>query len=153
VVQWYSISFLIQRLKVRPHTCALKAFAQYFFNIPWKFLNSFQVVLGKNIYEQFLPIWGNHFCISKLLGNCSWVLGQCTIFKTENPEFYIASSHVFVALKWPIKKKKNDDANLSWWRNYHTKPLISHTFSGDCPFKTRIVHNQSANHQGLSIHT
>jgi hypothetical protein len=44
VVQWYSISFLIQRLLVRAHTCSLKAFAQYFFNIPCKFMNSFQVV-------------------------------------------------------------------------------------------------------------
>jgi hypothetical protein len=54
VVQLYSISFLIQRLKVRAHTCASKAFAQYFFNIPCKFMNSFQVVSEKIFMNNFL---------------------------------------------------------------------------------------------------
>jgi hypothetical protein len=50
----------------------MKAFAQYFFNKPCKFMNSFQVVLEKifmnNLSEEITSAF------PKLLGNCSWVL-------------------------------------------------------------------------------
>jgi hypothetical protein len=57
----------------------LKAFAQYFFNIPYKFMNSFQVVLEKIFMNKFLLSDEITSAFPKLLGNCSWVLGQCTV--------------------------------------------------------------------------
>jgi hypothetical protein len=56
--------------------CALEAFAQYFFNIPCKFMNSFQVVLEKIFMNNFLLSVEITSAFPKLLGNCSWVLGQ-----------------------------------------------------------------------------
>jgi hypothetical protein len=55
----------------------LKAFAQYFFNKPYKFMNSFQVVLEKILMNNFLLSEEITSAFPKLLGNCSWVLGQC----------------------------------------------------------------------------
>jgi hypothetical protein len=55
----------------------MKAFAQYFFNIPCKFMNSFQVVLEKIFMNNFLLSEEITSAFPKLLGNCSWVLGQC----------------------------------------------------------------------------
>jgi hypothetical protein len=55
----------------------LKAFAQYFFNIPWKFMNSFQVVLEKIFMNNFLLSEEIPSAFPKLLGNSSWVLGHC----------------------------------------------------------------------------
>jgi hypothetical protein len=62
-----------------PILYVLKAFAQYFFNIPCKFMNSFQVVLEKIFMNNFLLSDEIPYAFPKLFGNFSWVLGRCKI--------------------------------------------------------------------------
>jgi hypothetical protein len=59
-------------------------------------MNSFQVVLEKIFMNNILLSEEITSAFPKLLGNCSWVLGQCTVqystvqsphFRTPNPGF------------------------------------------------------------------